>query len=307
MSYLARITRVASHGPVRPRRAATRARTTEPAPKPMTGNAAEFSDPLGTTTQEFSTTEPPRQVAPNPTAPASSGAEARKPMDISVEPRLREGRGSVPITPGQPDAVFPASLGDTQLSSAPTRATTGRAPDMTGLEAADTEPTPVGLMQVPEPRVRADRNEPSATDLPTPPHESKPRAETAPQSPSAEAAPLNATQTDAAIRERTEEPLPTSMPDLGEQSAQRAQVAPAQSPPRREPLPIPPSARVMVHIGSVSLEVSAEPNAAGPSQDQQPEPPRAPQTAARTSKPNTPSNGIWSGHRDFSRQYLRGF
>ena len=310
MSYLGRLRSVASHGPVRPRRAATRVRKSEPLPAPgfpgrAAGDAADMPSPV-----EIVTVADPPSVDRPPKQTDSLHSENRPPRTDPVAQTKPPTRGAIdgraPRQPSRPSPQFEDSAPGNQPTSIRTDRTDLPAEERTH-RASDT---------------RTDDPAPVAPKAPSPPM----RPETAPQAIATEPALYDAnlperTKDNLIVRADTEKPTvmaeasaPAQIADLpwtDPQSNDAAEPRMPRSPtplapdPRRDPLPTPPP-RVSVSIGAISLDVIAEESPAPRAPDPRPEPPRAPEPAPRAKAARSGSNGIWSGHRDFSRQYLRG-
>lgn len=307
MSYLSRIRRIANHGPVRARRAATQARVSAPVPKPGIASTVGSLDQLGAETEALPEVMPPQQTATDPTTPASIADQpSNAPAAMPSEDQGPLPKTFVPSEHTRTDTETRASERGT--TPRPIQSLPNPGPDALVAEPFVTKPIQAHSVRPPEPLPKVHHDRASALE-PAGPRPSAPEPHTEPHQPvpQMEVTSLRANPGVASVPEGPEAPLSPSTPDLQVQAMPPPQVSQTQSPPRREPLPTPPSARVMVHIGSVSLEVSAEQSTAAPAHETRAEPARPQQTPVHTSKHRSTANGIWSGHRDFSRQYLRGF
>lgn len=300
MSYLRRITQLARHGPVSPRRAGGKRR--DPVPSiPARGEAAVPLDqlsaaeaapghPAGLPEAPLDPTPPlqkpvPEQAAstPSPVPEMPAPSKSRHPPMVSdehpVAAQVQRPR-AIPDMERRASPVSPASLDQPdRLAETVARADV---PKAVVPPAAKPPQTPAAEeVYVPEPVGTRE-------GLPTPP----PRL---PLTPS----PVRS-QTD-----RVESVDGPSEVSLAPEPVEAAGAVP--SPPEaRFDLPRPPRPQVAVHIGTVSVDVTGdEPEVAEPGHPVNiaaPEP--APQPVSK--RPRGVSGGIWSAHRDLSRHYLRG-
>lgn len=312
MSYLGRLRSVASHGPVRPRRAATRVRASEPLPtlgvsSRAEGDAPDMPSPVETVTAAGAppvggpaaqaATMDREQTPPHADPVAQTESPTRDAIDRGNAPQPQASRPSPQLEASAPGHQPPSIR--TERTDQPFEERTHRA-----LASKTDDPAPVA---------------PKAPSAPM-------RPETAPHAIATEPAlydanPPGRPKDTLIVRTDTEQPAATVDASAPAQIADRPRTDPqsdnAAEPimpwppnplapdPRRDPLPAPPP-RISVSVGAISLDVIAEENPVPRAPEQRPEPSRAPEPAQRAKAARSGSNGIWSGHRDFSRQYLRG-